>query len=243
MRRGACLVFAVGALTCGAAGAASPRLVVKPASPVAGTKATIELHAKLRAPVFASVRSPRGATSKVRLRHAGKMLWRGSFTFAYSGAWTVRARGVSRQVLVQAPLAPPIPASTFVPLGEPDCRPPSPANGISGEARGAASTGDLWAAGFGSTLAESQELVLRGVVNIKSKILWRIRGSGGARFTATAPDGTRMEPAQLQFHGGSNWNRPGDEWGSIFIFTQPGCWQIHVDRADNAGDLWLLVRS
>jgi len=243
MRRGAWLVFAVGALTCGAAGAASPRLVVKPASPVAGAKATIELHAKLKAPAFASVRSPNGATSRVRLRHVGKMLWRAAFTFRYSGAWIVRAHGVSKQVLVQAPLAALPPASTFVPLGEPDCRPPSPANAITHEARGAATTGDLWAVGFVPNLAEPRQAVLTGVVGKKFKIVWRMLGSGGATFTAIAPDESRMAPAELQIHGGSNWNRPGDEWGSIFVFTQPGCWQIHAQRADNAGDLWLLVRS
>jgi hypothetical protein len=171
------------------------------------------------------------------------MLWRGSFTFPYSGAWTVRTRGVSKKVFVLSPLAAPPPASTFVPLGEPDCRPPSPANGITGEARGAATTGDLWALGFNSTLAESQEAVLRDVVGTRFKIVWRIRGSGDARFTSIGPDGTHAQPAELQRHGGSNWNRPGDEWGSIFVFTQPGCWQIHVERVDNAGDLWLLVRS
>ena len=155
----------------------------------------------------------------------------------------MKARGVSKQVLVQSPLAKPPPASTFVPLGQPGCAPPSPANGITGEARGAATTGDLWAWGFNPNLAESRELVLRGVVGTKFKIVWRMLGSGGATFTAIAPDESRMAPAELQLHGGSNWNRPGDEWGSIFVFTQPGCWQIHVQRADNAGDLWLLVRS
>lgn len=236
-------MFAVGALTCGAAGASSPRLVVKPASPVAGAKATIELHAQLHAPAFASVRSPRGATSKVRLRHAGKTLWRGSFTFRYSGAWTVRAPGVSKDVLVQSQLAALPPASTFVPLGEPGCMPPSPANATTGEARGAARTGDLWALGFLANSAESKQAVLSGVIGKKAKILWRMLGSGGAAFTAIGPDDSRLSPEEFQIHTGSNWNRPGDEWGSIFVFTQPGCWQIHVQRVDNAGDLWLLVRS
>jgi len=243
MRRGACVVFAVGALTCGAAGAAPPRLVVRPASPVAGTKATIELRAKLKASVSASVRSPNGATSRVRLRRAGKLLWRGLFTFPYSGAWTVRAHGVSKQVFVRSPLAAPPPASTFVPLGQPGCTPPSPTNLTSHEARGAATSGDLWALVDGGTLAEPRQAVLQGVVGKQTKIVWRMLGNGDAVFATLAPDGTRGFAKEVQRHGGSNWNRPGDEWGSIFIFTQPGCWQVHVERADNAGDLWLLVRS
>jgi hypothetical protein len=140
-------------------------------------------------------------------------------------------------------LAAPIPASTFVPPGEPGCTPPSPANATTGEARGAARIGDLWAVGFLATLAEPKAAVLGDVIGKKTKIVWRMRGSGAASFTAIAPEDSRVLPTEVSRHGSSGWNRPGDEWGSIFIFNQPGCWQIHVERADNSGDLWLLVRS
>ena len=134
-----------------------------------------------------------------------------------------------------------LPASSFVPLGAPGCTPPSPANSTTREARGGATTGDLWAL-FGS-LAEPRLAVLSGVVGKNTKIVWRMRGAGDLTLTKVAPDGARTPPNEFQAHAGSNWNRPGDEWGSIFVFTQPGCWQIHGERTDNSGDLWLLVRS
>jgi hypothetical protein len=210
---------------------------------VAGAKATIELHAKLKAPVYASVRSPNDVSTKVRLRKVRPSIWRGTFRFAFSGRWTVRARGASRAVFVQSPLAQPPPASTFVPLGKPGCLPASPINLTTYEARGAATKGDLWALLFVGTLAEPRQAVLQGVIGKPTKIVWRMLGSGDAAFTTVAPDGTRGFPAEVSRHGGSTWNRPGDEWGSIFVFNQPGCWQIHAQRADNEGDLWLLVRS
>jgi len=44
-------------------------------------------------------------------------------------------------------------------------------------------------------------------------------------------------------HDGSNWQRPGDEWGSSLVFSQAGCWRVHAERASEVGDLWLLARS
>jgi hypothetical protein len=193
--------------------------------------------------VYAFVRSPRNAVRRLSLRHVRTAVWRGTFTFPYSGLWTVRVGRASKEVLVHAQLAAPIPASTFVPPGQPGCAPPSPANADSGEARGAARTGDLWAAGFLANLAEPRAAALRDVVGKKIKILWRMRGSGGVVLTATAPDDSSVLPAEVSRHGWSTWNRPGDEWGSIFVLNQPGCWQIHAERADNEGDLWLLVLS
>jgi hypothetical protein len=243
MRRGACVVIAFAALAVGSAAGSAPHLVVTPVSPIMGKQATIELRAALRPPVFATVRSSGDVSTKVLLRRAGKTLWRGRFTFAYSGRWTVRARGVSQVVLVRPVLAEPPPASTFVPLGEPGCTPPSPANATTGEARGRATTGDLWAVELNPNLADPHAAVLRGVMGRPFKIVWRMQGSGDATFTSIAPDGTRHLPRELQAHGSSIWNRPGDEWGSTFDFTQAGCWQIHVERSNNSGDLWLRVDS
>jgi hypothetical protein len=208
-----------------------------------GERATIELRGALKAPVYATIRSPNETSRRVRMLSVGKTLWRVKVTFAYSGRWTVRAKGVSRVVLVRSVLSAPPPASSFVPLGGPGCMPPSPANTISGEARGSATIGDLWAVELNPNLADPHAAVLRGVMGKPYKIVWRMEGVGDATFTAIAPDGTRHPPVELRAHGGSNWNRPGDEWGSAFDFTQAGCWQIHVERANNSGDLWLRVDS
>jgi hypothetical protein len=184
---------------------------------------------------------------KLLLHRAAETRWRARYSFLEGGRWTVRAAGTTTIVLVRSPLTAPPPASQFVPFGAEGCKPPSPSNSITGEARGRATIGDLWAVGFWRNLASAGRTtpaVLVRVVGKPFKIVWRMRGSGDASFTAVAPDGTLHAPVELRYHsGGSNWNRPGDEWGSAFIFTMPGCWHFHVERFDNNGDVWLLVRS
>ncbi len=63
------------------------------------------------------------------------------------------------------------------------------------------------------------------------KIVWRVTGSGELKLAASGPTG---QPATLLFgpepHGGSNFDAPGDEWGSGFRFPVPGCWTIRVAR-------------
>jgi len=204
---------------------------------------TIELRAQLKPPVYAHLRSPSGIAIKLRLRRASPTRWRVAYAFLEGGRWTLRAAGAKTRVVVRAPLAAPPPASAFVPLGGPGCKPPSPANAVTGEVRGTATIGDLWAVGFWLNLGTRRAAIVDDVVDVPFKITWRMRGSGDARFTAIAPDGTHRSPLDLRPHVGSNWNRPGAEWGSVFVFSQPGCWQMHVERRDNSGDIWLLVRS
>lgn len=246
MLRGACLVVALAAVTAGGAAGAAPRVVVRPVSPVAGAPTTIEVRAKLKPPVFAYLRAPNGVSVKLRLRRAATTRWRVPYVFLEAGRWTVQSRGVTTRVLVRSPLSKPPPASVFVPLGGPGCQPPSPSNSTTGEVRGRATTGDLWAVGFWLNLAQRGRAIpaiLERMVGKPFRIAWRLPGSGDLSLTAVAPDGSRHAPADLRHHAGSNWNRPGDEWGSVFVFTQPGCWHFHAERMDNSGDLWLLVRS
>jgi len=42
-------------------------------------------------------------------------------------------------------------------------------------------------------------------------------------------------------YGGSSWVKPGDEWGTGFIFPEAGCWRVHAQRDDLVGDLYLLL--
>jgi len=135
-------------------------------------------------------------------------------------------------------------ASTFEPPGMPGCVPPSPANQATREARGVGSAGDLWALFFVPFASSRTAVLSSAVIGRRTKIVWRMRGSGDATFTAVAPDGARVAAASTQFHGGgSAWTRPGDEWGTEFVFSEPGCWQLHAQRSDAAGDLWVSVRS
>jgi hypothetical protein len=75
-----------------------------------------------------------------------------------------------------------------------------------------------------------------------SKIAWRVTGSGRVQFSATGPHGRRIglvwgpEP-----HGGSNWNRPGTEWGTGFRFPTAGCWTVQVRRGGALATAELLV--
>jgi hypothetical protein len=75
------------------------------------------------------------------------------------------------------------------------------------------------------------------------KIVWRMTGTGPLHVVVTAPDGT-TKPLVFgpDAHGASSYDRPGDEWGTGFRFTSPGCWHLELTRTDNAGDAWLEVR-
>jgi hypothetical protein len=74
------------------------------------------------------------------------------------------------------------------------------------------------------------------------KVVWRMTGVGGFSFRASDTAG-RVVPLAWgpESHGGSNWDHPGDEVGTGFNFSHPGCWDIHVARSDTRGDLWLAV--
>lgn len=63
------------------------------------------------------------------------------------------------------------------------------------------------------------------------KIVWRMTGTGPLSLVAIGPDGRRVPPEWgPEGHPSSSWNRPGDEWGSGFRFTTPGCWNVVATR-------------
>jgi len=76
------------------------------------------------------------------------------------------------------------------------------------------------------------------------KIIWRMTGTGPLHVTFTAPDG-RRRPLVFgpEAHAVSDYHRPGDEWGTGFRFSGPGCWHIRLTRNTTSGDVWLNVRS
>jgi hypothetical protein len=75
------------------------------------------------------------------------------------------------------------------------------------------------------------------------KIVWRMTGEGPLQVRATLADGTEAKllwgPEE---HEGSNWRRPGDEWGTGFVFPKRGCWKIMLTRTRGSGHVSLLVR-
>lgn len=74
------------------------------------------------------------------------------------------------------------------------------------------------------------------------KIVWRMTGNGDLSVTSTSPS---SRPGVLTFgpesHSGSNYTRPGDEWGTGFKFDEAGCWHIHLQRTIGAGDVWIDI--
>lgn len=96
------------------------------------------------------------------------------------------------------------------------------------------SDGEAWALLFFETAHAKED----------EKIVWRITGEGDA-FDAQAQseDGTTIQPTWKEYHGGSSWQRPGQEWGTGFNFPTPGCWTITVARGETKGTISLDVLS
>jgi len=76
------------------------------------------------------------------------------------------------------------------------------------------------------------------------KIVWRITGRGALRLTTTGPDG-REHPLTWgpALHSGSNYNRPGDEWGAGYRFARPGCWTLEAQRGRASARVWLDIAA
>ena len=75
------------------------------------------------------------------------------------------------------------------------------------------------------------------------KIVWRMTGEGPLKVTAALPDGTRAKPTfGPEQHGGSTWHRPGEEWGTGFVFPKAGCYRVNLTRTRGSGHLWLPVK-
>jgi hypothetical protein len=76
------------------------------------------------------------------------------------------------------------------------------------------------------------------------KIVWRMTGSGPLTVAVVAPDG-RARPLVFgpEPHSTSSYHRPGDEWGTGFLFDRAGCWHISLTRADTSADVWLDVAT
>jgi hypothetical protein len=97
-------------------------------------------------------------------------------------------------------------------------------------------TGDVWA-----LILSSPQFV----AGQDTTIVWRATGTGVFGVIAVDANGAQVSPKSgPDPHSGSNWQRPGDEWGTIFNFPRTGCWQLHVTRGANlSADLWLAVVS
>ena len=122
-------------------------------------------------------------------------------------------------------------------LGAPGCHPPSPLDTSNLgflEAQGTATGTQLWALFLGGVPPAGAEI----------KIIWRATDVSTLQFRVTAlgPGGLQVRPLfGPDLHSGSDWQRPGGEWGTGFRFPVAGCWDLHVTDEDAVGDVWIVV--
>jgi hypothetical protein len=101
------------------------------------------------------------------------------------------------------------------------------------EVKGITTRGTLWALLFYRPPAAPRTT---------EKIVLRISGKGPIHVVGIGPSGQRISPQWgPERHGGSNWNRPGAEWGTGWQFSVSGCWRLHVRRQGASGNIWLRV--
>jgi predicted small lipoprotein YifL len=121
--------------------------------------------------------------------------------------------------------------------GQKNCQPASPIDNssVGSEVQGTATNAELW----GLIMSTSG---IPPLANTEVKIVWRMTGSGGFDIVASGPHGMKVPPSQGPTeHLGSNWNRPGDEWGTVFTFPVAGCWDLHATSDNAFGDVWLKI--
>ncbi|MGW0436069.1 hypothetical protein ACWDV4_26420 [Micromonospora sp. NPDC003197] len=125
-------------------------------------------------------------------------------------------------------------------VAKPPCPPSAdyPISSDSGdrEAPGVGNGVTLWALFF----PREGERELRATK--ETKIVWRMTGTGDLRIRAVGPGDATVAPTWgPEGHTGSIWSRPGDEWGTGWVFPTAGCWTVQADR-DNGATALLTLR-
>lgn len=120
-------------------------------------------------------------------------------------------------------------------LGAPGCEPPSPILGQEVQGTGSGSV-----TGYGEFQGVDAASLTEGN---PAKLVIRMTGTGALTVDMTAPDGTTRSPDWgPEAHTGSNYDRPGDEWGVGLSFDSPGCWAVNLQRdGDERVTFWLDV--
>jgi hypothetical protein len=124
------------------------------------------------------------------------------------------------------------------PLGAPGCQPPSSLHASTEgfpEVQATATGVQLWALLFTHPPLHARQEI---------KIVWRMTGAGPFHVSTRGPHSMPAHPTfGPEAHESSNWNRPGEEWGTGFIFPVAGCWDLHASRGKASGDVWLVVQQ
>ncbi|WP_336212357.1 hypothetical protein [Nonomuraea sp. LPB2021202275-12-8] len=101
------------------------------------------------------------------------------------------------------------------------------------EVRGTSADAELWGLLFAEVPFKRGKEI---------KIVWRMTGEGPLEVSASLPSGKQAKLVWLEDHGGSNWQRPGHEWGTGWVFPEPGCWKVKLSRTRGSGHAWLRVK-
>jgi hypothetical protein len=74
------------------------------------------------------------------------------------------------------------------------------------------------------------------------KVVIRITGGMGNVAIAVGPDGQQIAPVWgPEYHGGSNFEHPGAEFGTGWEFPTAGCWTLRVVNEAGTGELTLRI--
>ncbi len=131
-------------------------------------------------------------------------------------------------------------AGTEAAVHRPSCHRPSlfdKAPGVNGpEVIGWGSGAQLWG------LVQARRFPLVASQDVV-KIVWRMTGGGSLKSVAYSFNRKRLPLAWgPELHGGSNYDRPGIEWGAGYRFTEPGCYRLTARRATGTGVVWLRIK-
>ena len=112
------------------------------------------------------------------------------------------------------------------------------AGGIGSEARADSNDGfEVWALIFNTwNLPYGDPVTIPAQREVK--IVWRATGEGDLSLEAIGPDNAIAVPDWgPEAHLGSNWDRPGDEWGTGWTLPDAGCWTFRVTRGNQTATL------
>lgn len=121
-------------------------------------------------------------------------------------------------------------------IGGASCRPPTPVNSSATgvvEARGTGTEVVAWALLWVEPPWKPHQEV---------KVVWRMTGRGDFAVVARGPAGETVGPFSGPTpHEGSNWERPGQEWGTFFAMPSAGCWILEASRGKDVSKVFVLV--
>lgn len=76
-----------------------------------------------------------------------------------------------------------------------------------------------------------------------TKIVWRATGEGAFSVSAVGPGGKVATPYFQEQHAGSEWERPGQEWGTGWEIPHAGCWTFTARRGDGTATITVELRN